>query len=113
MRKSLGSKRREIPEDARKEIVQIYAAMLNGDGDHGEFSKIFDTSDFGYREIRVERPLRLNFQVTPERLARLAEEKAIAKLDAAERDDLLDALAELPNDVYRDRKSLRRCFTKL
>ena len=39
--------------------------LLNGDGPYGEFSKIFDREDFGYREIRVERPLRLSFQVTP------------------------------------------------
>src|SRR5690606_26250332 len=32
MRKSLGSKRREIREEARKEIVRIYGDMLNGEG---------------------------------------------------------------------------------
>ena len=107
MRKSLGSKRREIPEDAREKIVRIYAEMLDGDGEHGEFSKIFDTSDFGYREIRVERPLRLNFQATPERTARLAEEKALAKLDASERDELLDAIAShLPSELFRNRDGL-------
>lgn len=78
--------------------------MLNGGGEYGEFSKIFDTSDFGYREIRVERPLRLNFQASPERLARLVEEKAISRLDAAERKDLLDALgSHLPNELFRNR----------
>ena len=111
MRKSLGSKRREIPEDARHEIVRIYAEMLNGDAGYGEFSKIFDTTDFGYREIRIERPLRLNFQATPERLARLAEEKAIGKLDAAERDDLLDALAShLPSEVFRNRDEFEKAL---
>jgi hypothetical protein len=50
-----GSKRREIPETARHEIVRIYAGMLNDGGPYGEFSKIFDLEDFGYREIRVER----------------------------------------------------------
>ncbi|NJK37246.1 MAG: hypothetical protein HC825_02315 [Oscillatoriales cyanobacterium RM1_1_9] len=35
-------------------------------------SKIFDNNeDFGYRQIMVERPLRLNFQASSERLARL------------------------------------------
>ena len=48
MRKSLGSKRREIPEVARKEIIRIYADILNGSGECGEFSKTFDTTDFGY-----------------------------------------------------------------
>ena len=74
MRKSLGSKRREIPEAARQEIVRIYAEMLNGNGPYGEFSKLFDREDFGYREVRVERPLRLSFQVTPERLGALKAE---------------------------------------
>ena len=62
MRRSLGSKRREIPEESRKEIVRIYARMLNGNGEYAEFSKIFNVSDFGYREIRVERPLRRSFK---------------------------------------------------
>jgi type I restriction enzyme M protein len=113
MRRSLGSKRREIPEDARKEIVQIYAEMLNGSGAEGAFSKIFDTSDFGYREIRVERPLRLNFQAAPERLARLAAEKAIGKQNAAERENLLDALAsDLPSEVFRNRDEFERALGK-
>ena len=113
MRKSLGSKRREISESARNEIVQIYSEMLNGDGAGGDFSKIFDTSDFGYREIRVERSLRLNFEVTPHRLARLAEEKAIGKLDAAERDDLLDALSShLPSEVFRNRGEFEKVLGK-
>ena len=83
MRKSLGSKRREIPEAARKAIVRIYAEMLNGNGECGEFSKTFDTAAFGYREVRIEQPLRLNFQAAPERIERLKAEKAFLKLDAA------------------------------
>jgi type I restriction enzyme M protein len=113
MRKSLGSKRREIPEDARKEIVRIYAEMLNGDGAEGDFSKVFDTSDFGHREVRVERPLRLNFQATPERMTRLAEEKALAKLDAAGRDELLDAIAtRLPSELFRNRDEFEKLLSK-
>jgi type I restriction enzyme M protein len=77
----------------------------------GEFSKIFDTADFGYREIRVERPLRLNFQATPERMTRLAEEKALAKLDASERDELLDALtSHLPSEVFRSRDAFDKAL---
>src|SRR5690606_7342850 len=88
MRKSLGSKRREIPEEARKEIVGIYAEMLNGNGEYGEFSKIFDVADFGYREIRVERPLRLNFQASQERIARLAEQKVYVRLPEDEQEEI-------------------------
>jgi type I restriction enzyme M protein len=113
MRKSLGSKRREIPENARKALVRIYAEMLNGDGEHGEFSKIFETTDFGYREIRIERPLRLSFQATPERLARLAQEKALSKLNAAERDELLDALSRhLPSEAFTNRDAFEKALGK-
>ncbi len=72
MRKSLGSKRREIPNEACDEIARIYAEMLNGDGDWGDVSKIFATTDFGYREIRLERPLKLAFAVTPDNAEYLA-----------------------------------------
>jgi type I restriction enzyme M protein len=113
MRKSLGSKRREIPENARNEIVRIYSEMLNGGGDYGEFSKIFDTTDFGYREIRVERPLRLNFQANPEHIARLAEEKGIAKLYETEREDLLDGLgSHLPTEIFRNRGEFEKVLNR-
>jgi type I restriction enzyme M protein len=113
MRKSLGSKRREISEAARHEIVLIYAEMLNGGADYGEFSKIFDTIAFGYREIRIERPLRLSFQATPERLACLAEEKAIQKLEAAERQELLHVLARhLPKQSFTNREAFDKALSK-
>ncbi len=113
MRKSLGSKRREIPEGARKEIVRIYAEMLNGNGEYGEFSKIFDTTDFGYREIRVERPLRLNFQATAERIERLKAEKAFGKLDAGEQADILDGLfSRLPSTLFTNRDAFDKALTK-
>lgn len=94
MRKSLGSKRREIPSEATDEITRIYSEMLNGDGAWGEFSKIFATTDFGYREIRVERPLKLAFEVTPERIEALRETKTFIKLDEDDQDGILAALQD-------------------
>lgn len=110
MRKSLGSKRREIPEDARHHIVRLYEAMGDAESDLSEFSKIFATTDFGYREIRVERPLRLRFQATSERIAALAGDKTILKLSVVELEILLAALAKLPADSFdnRDDWSWRR-----
>lgn len=96
MRKSLGSKRRMISDDARAEIVRIYEDFLNGSAGYGDVSKIFDTTDFGYREIRVERPLKLAFAVTPEGLAALRDAKPFAKLDQEEQERVLEALQELP-----------------
>lgn len=75
MRKSLGNKRNEISEEQIKEITRIY-----GEFKKGEYCKIFDNEDFGYRKIVVERPLGLNFQVTGERINNLYNETAFKKL---------------------------------
>src|SRR5262249_36514310 len=75
MRKSLGDKRNELGEEHIIELARLAAAF-----EDGPYTKIFDTTVFGYRKITVERPLRLNFQVSPERIARLHEEKAFQNL---------------------------------
>ena len=92
MRRSLGSKRREIPEDAAQEIVQIYHNIFNGNEGWEDVSRIFAITDFGYREIRVERPLKLAFSVNPEALDTLLELKPFKKLDDDEQEAVLDAL---------------------
>ena len=112
MRKSLGSKRREIPNEACDEIARIYAEMLNGDGDWGDVSKIFTTTDFGYREIRVERPLKLAFAVTPEALETLREAKPFQKLEEDEQSRVLAALEALPADErWIDRDDFDKALT--
>ncbi|MBX0329993.1 type I restriction-modification system subunit M [Oscillochloris sp. ZM17-4] len=52
MRKSLGSKRKELGEADIERIVKLYGVF-----EAGEHSRIFDNDDFGYRTITVERPL--------------------------------------------------------
>ena len=112
MRKSLGSKRREIPEEARREIVRVYAEMLNGNGESVEFSKTFDTTDFGYREIRIERPLRLNFRAAPERIERLQVEKALLKLDANAQAAILETLgSRFPSRLFTNRDQFDKALT--
>lgn len=112
MRKNLGSKRKEIHEDARREIVRIYEGFLNGDAGEGDTAKIFATTDFGYREIRVERPLRLSFEVSQERLARLKDEKAFLRLDASEQAELLAALAAIPPKMFTSRDAFEGALNK-
>jgi type I restriction enzyme M protein len=75
MRKSLGDKRREIPPEKAEEILGLFGAFVEG-----EFVKIYPTSHFGFRKVTVERPLRLNFQASPERIVRLEEERAFQNL---------------------------------
>lgn len=109
MRKSLGSKRRVIPENARQEIVKVYNEMLNGGSGWGEYSKIFDNEDFGYREIRIERPLKLNFQCSAERLEQLKQEKAFLKLTIEEQEAVLQALSEnISMDLFKSRDQFEK-----
>ncbi len=75
MRKSLNNKRNEIGDDQIAEITRIY-----GDFQEGEHSKMFDNEDFGFWKITVERPLRLNFQASPERIERFREQRAFENL---------------------------------
>ena len=82
MRKSLGDKRREIPSDRAAQILRLLHAF-----EENEYSKIFPTTHFGFRKITVERPLRLNFQASPERLARLEDESAFQNLGVSKKRD--------------------------
>ncbi len=89
MGKSLGDKRREIPLGRSQDLLQILSTFKDGetrvvekDGKAEEVvvSKVFPTTHFGFRKITVERPLRLNFQASEARIARLEEEKGFQAL---------------------------------
>ncbi|QWH59502.1 SAM-dependent DNA methyltransferase [Bacillus mycoides] len=75
MKKSMGSKRNEISQEQIDEIVRLY-----GNFKEVEHVKIFDNEDFGYQKITVERPLRLSFLISEERIKRVAEQKAFENL---------------------------------
>jgi len=91
MKKSLGNKRHEVCEPQRDEITRLY-----GEFREGEHVRIFDNEDLGYRRITVERPLRLNFAATPDRLAALEADSAFQALAASKkRKDKKAAEAEI------------------
>lgn len=75
MRKSLGSKRNEISEADIAEITRIY-----GDFQENEYCKILDNKEFGYLKVTIERPLRLNFNISNDRIENLYSESAFANL---------------------------------
>ncbi|WP_235491457.1 class I SAM-dependent DNA methyltransferase [Frigoribacterium sp. Leaf186] len=79
LRKGLGSKRNELSPQNIETIVGLYAGF-----EDGEHSKIFRNEDFLYRTITVERPLRLNWHATRERIDTVLEAKAIQKLNEAD-----------------------------
>jgi type I restriction enzyme M protein len=58
MRKSLGSKRKEMTEDHIKKITEIFNQFKDHQFEGRSISKIFKNSDFGYTTIVIERPLK-------------------------------------------------------
>ena len=84
-------------------------------------SRVFTASHFGFRRVTVERPLRLNFQASPERIARLETERAFQNLTkskkrgyAADQEaaqgrrlqaSLLELLNGLPDTSVNDRRA--------
>ncbi|MBI4790488.1 MAG: SAM-dependent DNA methyltransferase [Chloroflexi bacterium] len=124
MRKSLGDKRREIAADHIKQIADIHAAFADS-----ERSKIFPTTAFGFRKITVERPLRLNFQASPERIARLKGERAFIALAESKKKNARERLAEeaegrkqqekilvrlsaLPGDLFKERAAFEKVLDR-
>ena len=124
MKRSLGDKRREIPATRAQEIKQILENF-----EEGEHSKIFPITHFGYRKITVERPLRLNFQASPERLERLKTETAFINLAVSKKKDpavkqqeeetgkkkqqeILEFLGSLPQDLFMDKREFEKVLTK-
>ena len=88
MRKSVGSKRKQLSAENIAEIARLYRDFAET-----KHSKIFRTEDFFYRTITVERPLKLNFACTPERIERVMAAKQVTKLPEEDAAALRSALA--------------------
>ena len=125
MRKSLGDKRREISKDHIEQITKLFT-----DFTATEITKIFKSTDFGYRKITVERPLRLNFQVSNERIERIKLEKTFQNLTVSKKKDpkektvdeskgreqqdlILAMLHTLPPTLLKDQKEFDRLLAKV
>jgi type I restriction enzyme M protein len=97
MRRSLGAKRNQMPPASIDEICAIHREFR--DGPH---SRVLHNEEFGFRRITVERPLRLSFQTSPERIHSLAGKWA---------PELLDALASMdPALIYHDQIAFDRAL---
>ncbi len=132
MRKSLNNKRNEISEDHIADLTRLYCEFRDGESRTFQtnshdcdfiVSKVFDNLDFGFRQITVERPLRLNFQASPDRIeglrdistfANLAKSKkkdkkqiaAEEKAGREQQDAIIAALTTMnPTKLYKDRKA--------
>lgn len=75
MRKNEGKKSKFIDNDAIAEICRIYTDFIPS-----EISKIFDYQEFGYRKIKVQRPLRYTISITKESIVQFKASKEFTKL---------------------------------
>ena len=124
MPKSLGNKRNKLGDPADRptepdqigEITRIYGNFK--DGETRPFTeddpitrqpvektrvvnKAFDNADFGFHKVTVERPLRLNFQPTLERIGRLETERGFVKLASSNKKNDKARLAEIAEGEQR------------
>jgi type I restriction enzyme M protein len=124
MRKSLGDKRREISAEQIQQITQVYLDFAET-----EISKIFSTTDFGYRKVTIERSLRPNFQASPERIALIDEQTAFQNLVKSrkknpqarrleedtgrqQQEAIKKMLATLPSDLYKNGSEFEKLLNK-
>ena len=89
MKKSLNNKRNEITEEQIRHLTRVYGnyqdgetaeVQINGETETCVISRIFENREFGFLQVTVERPLRMNFEATPERIAKLDEQTAFVNL---------------------------------
>lgn len=107
MRKSLGSKRNYLTEGHIEEITRLY-----GQYEESETCKIFDTREFGYRRITVERPLQLAFSPKDtEKLEALKADKPFMKWPETLQTAVLNALEQFADEKILDRKVFKKQLT--
>jgi type I restriction enzyme M protein len=94
MKKSLNNKRNELSEAQIARLTEIYGHYQDGEREtvqidglpkHRVVSRIFMNREFGFLKVTVERPLRLNFEASVERIARLDAQTAFTNLAISKR----------------------------
>ena len=97
MKKSLNNKRNEISDEQIAALTRLYGNRREGESaevvtDHKAgttetrvVSRIFQNREFGFLKVTVERPLRMNFEATPARIARLDDQSAFANLASSKK----------------------------
>lgn len=75
LRKPLGSKKNEFTPEDREVITKLYC-----DFEENEFSKIYNNTEFIYREYTVMQPLQRRYEITDESIERLMQSGVLSKL---------------------------------
>ncbi|MEA3539707.1 MAG: class I SAM-dependent DNA methyltransferase [Pseudomonadota bacterium] len=89
MKKSLNNKRNELSDAHIVRLTELYdnftdgereTVLIDGQPESRVVSRIFENREFGFLKVTVERPLRMNFEASAERIARLDDQSAFANL---------------------------------
>ena len=75
LRKAVGNKKNEISREDRKAITHLYADFVPT-----ENCKIFDNTEFMYREYAVMQPLQRSYAITEERIEQMLIKGALSSL---------------------------------
>ncbi|MCX4455750.1 type I restriction-modification system subunit M [Streptomyces sp. NBC_01728] len=86
MRLSLGSKRKYLGPDQINGIVQLYGEALSATQSRSlrDHVRVVRNEELLYRQIVIERPLRLRFELTPDGLDQLAALRPIQRVESPE-----------------------------
>jgi len=85
LRRNLGQKNCELSDADIERIIEAFLAFVDT-----EQSKVFENAHFGYRKVKVERPLRLRSQCSPE----LVEQLRFASGDQGVRAELYEQFGD-------------------
>lgn len=116
MKKSLGSKRKYITDDHRKELLDVYLRFKDN-----EFSKVYDNKFFGYTKVTIEQPLVENGKIIKDKLKNSKPDSTLRDYERVPLTDDVDVYFErevkphLPNswmDRGKDKVGYEINFTK-
>jgi type I restriction enzyme M protein len=109
MKKNLGDKSHELTDEHIEQVSTIF-----GDFKGGDRSKILPNDAFGYRRIVIDRPLRLSFQASSDRIDLLDEERAFTNRSEEKQQTIKNALGNLPEGkVWKGREAFHDSLDKV
>jgi type I restriction enzyme M protein len=100
---------------SRLAVVLNGSPLFTGSAGSGEseIRRWIIENDFGFHRITVERPLKLNFQTSPERIEVLKQAKAFAKLKEPAQAEIIEALGAMDaSKVYKNRSEFMKALKK-
>ncbi len=122
--KSLGAKRRDIPDGVERTdnylpyIIELFKQFKDAEvtipAEEPKVlrSKVFPSTAFGFRKVTIERPLRLNFQASAKRVARIEDSTAFKNLATSRKKDEAERAAEIAAGE-KTQAAIRKVLKKL